>query len=63
MRNEKPTTPHALQKGGTKRTTPIAFKVEQWAKDALLADAAPGESQADTFQRWAAEKRDAKAGA
>lgn len=62
MRNNKTSTPHALQKGGTKRTSPIAFKVEPWAKDALLADAAPGESQADVFHRWAGEKRDAKGG-
>ena len=54
---------HRPLKGATPRDAQLAIKVERWAKDALLDDAAPGESQADTFQRWAASVRDAKAGA
>ena len=59
MKDKKPLPrpPWRPLKGDTPRVAPIRMLVERWAKEALLDDAREGESQADTFQRWAAEKR------
>lgn len=54
---------HRPLKGSTPRDTPLRMKIERWVKDTVVGDAQDGESQADVITRWAAEKRDAKAGA